>query len=273
VSIPLPGPGKGPIVRMNALPIVDLPTQCQTLSFRGEKDWRDLRTATNATEGQLIFTKADTVLCWGQETLIRSQFKDVSTIECHDLGDKIADIGRHLHVKGFLEEALCHALALGKPLLTRSTKSGSFLIADTHSEDHSPFAKLHQEVGKPFGQIAGILTPIDEEHPHPEKVHWAEALRVSIDFVDGRSWLILDPDIWIWPPRARRDAASFLDERRGDRYNNVYNSILDAWLAVLFREGDRQPVMNLSAFESGTDFENPSFSIGTRTAYTQRLAS
>jgi len=49
---------------MNALPIVDLPTQCQTLSFRGEKDWRDLRTATNATEGQLIFTKADTVLCW-----------------------------------------------------------------------------------------------------------------------------------------------------------------------------------------------------------------
>jgi len=132
---------------------------------------------------------------------------------------------------------------------------------------------LHQEVGKPFGQIAGILTPIDEEHPHPEKVHWAEALRVSIDFVDGRSWLILDPDIWIWPPRARRDAASFLDERRGDRYNNVYNSILDAWLAVLFREDDRQPVMNLSAFESGTDFENPSFSIGTRTAYTQRLAS
>jgi hypothetical protein len=272
VAIPMPEAGKGVIVRMNALPVLTLPGECQVITFRREKEWGELRAATVATEGKLIFTKSDAVLCWGQEGAIRAHFKDIIAIATHDISAKIADIGHNLHIKGFLEEAISRALARGKPLLTRTSRSGSYLIADAHSSDQATLDPLHKVVGKTVGQIDGLFTPVDDEHPHPETVSWAEAVRVSFDVVDGRSWLLLDPDVWIWPPRARKAAAEFLDERRGNRYNKLYNSLLDAWLAVLLG-ADRSTETTVSAYDGGTVAETPSFSIGSRTAYTRRLGS
>jgi hypothetical protein len=271
VSIPLPGVGKGLIVRMNALPILSLPGECQSLIFKNSKEWTDLRAVTGATEGKLIFTKSEAILCWGQEVLVRSQFKDLFSISAYDLSQKIADIGNHLHLKGFLEEALCRALARDKPLLTRTTKMASYVISDPHHPDQSALDAMHKVVGKYAGQIEGLFAPVDEDHPHPEKVHWAEAVRVSIEIVDGRAWLLLDPDVWIWPPRARKDAATFLDERRGNRYNNNYNGLIEAWLSILLGNGERKAEICVSAYEGGTAVETPSFSIGTRTAYTRAL--
>lgn len=63
VSIPQPQSGRGAIIRMNALPITSLPGECQALTFGAPKEWADLRAATRNTEGALIFTKSDTVLC------------------------------------------------------------------------------------------------------------------------------------------------------------------------------------------------------------------
>jgi hypothetical protein len=272
VAIPMPEGGRGAIVRMNALPVLTLPGECQAITFRSEKEWGELHAATVATEGQLIFTKTDAVLCWGQEALIRAHFKDILAIATHDISAKIADIGHNLNIKGFLGEAISHALARGKPLLTRKNRTGSYLIADAHSSDEAALESLHKVVGKTAGQIAGLFTPVDDEHPHPEKVFWAEAVRVLFDVVDGRSWLVLDPDVWIWPPRARKEAAAFLDERRSNRYNKVYNALLDGWLAVLLGT-NRSAETTVSAYEGGTVAENPSFSIGSRTAYTRRLAS
>jgi hypothetical protein len=272
VSIPLPGVGKGLIVRMNALPILSLPGECQSLIFRNPKEWTDLRAATGATEGKLIFTKSDTIFCWGQEALIRSHFEDLVSISPYDLSQEIADIGNHLHIKGFLGEAICRALARGKPLLTRKTKTASYLISDRHHSDQSAFDAMHEIVGTTSGQIEGMLTRVDEDHPYPEKAHWAEAVRVSFDIIDGRAWLLLDPDVWIWPPRARKDAAAFLDERRGNRYNKTYNALIEAWLSVLLGNSERKAEINISAYEGGTVAETPSFSIGARTAYTRALA-
>jgi hypothetical protein len=220
--------------------------------------------------GTQILRAAGATIEWGPEALIRGQFTDLVSISTHDLSTQIADIGNHLYVKGFLEEAVCHALSCGKPLLTRTTKSGSYLIGDPHNTNQSPFSRLHDVVGKISGQIPGLFTAVDEDHPHPEKVHWAEAVRVSLGMIDGRNWL-LDPDVWIWPSRSREDATDFLDKRRGDRYNNIYNALLDAWLTVLLGD-DRAAETKLSAFEAGTPAETPSFNIGSRTAYTRGLA-
>src|SRR5208337_222517 len=103
VAIPMPGAGRGAIVRMNALPVLSLPGECQAITFRSDKEWRDLRAATAATKGKLIFTKSDTVLCWGHEALIRAQFNDIEAIATHDISTKIADLDRNLYIKGFLE--------------------------------------------------------------------------------------------------------------------------------------------------------------------------
>lgn len=271
VNIPLPNAGKGAIVRMNALPILDLPRLCQSLSFRNPKEWTELKAATGATGGRLIFTKAESILCWGAEALIRDQFKDLVSVSPHDLSPQIDDIGNNLYAKGFLEEALCRALAQGKPVLSRTNRSGSWLIADPNSADQSPFSRLQGVASKISEQIPGLFTSVDEDHPHPEKIHWAEAIRISIGRIDGRNWLLLDPDIWIWPARAREDATDFLDKRKGNRYNNIYNALIEAWLTVLLGS-DRAAQSNFSAFEAGTLPETPSFTIGSRTAYARGLA-
>ena len=132
---------------------------------------------------------------------------------------------------------------------------------------------MQKIVGKTSGEIAGLFTQVDEEHPSPEKVAWAEALRVSVDVVDGRCWLLIEPDIWIWPKRARKDATDFLDGRGRERYNNVCNALIDAWLTVLFGDGERNTQVTFSTSDEGSPAEAPKFVVGTRTAYTRRLTS
>jgi hypothetical protein len=271
VNIPTPQAGNGLIVRMNALPLISLPGECQIIEFENPKEWSELRSATRNTEGALILTKSDSILCWGRESLIRRQFRDVISIRPFDISAQIADLDSNHHIKGFVEEAICQALAHGRALLTRSTRRNSYLIVDRHSTDVSSFSALQKIVGKTSGEIAGLFTRVDDEHPKPDKVAWAEAARVSIDVVNSRCWLLIDPDIWIWPNRAREDAAAFLDQRRGERYNNVYNALVDAWLTILLGASERGTHTTFATASDGTVAETPSFVVGTRTAYTRRL--
>jgi len=273
VHIPLPPTGrKKPILRLNALPVLSVPTQCLELSFSSPKDWDDLHQARISSNGGLILTKAEAVWCWGPQDLIKDVFgNDISAAEPCNLPTDL-NSPQNLFVKGFIEEALCKALARGKPLLSRNTRSSAFLIADPHAEVRSDLDPLFNIVGKTSGTIAGLFAPVTEDHPHPEKVDWAEAVRASVDYKDGKLWLLLDPDVWIWPPRARKDAATFLDERRGDRYNNKYNALLDAWVRIALATDERNAEVTLSAFDEGTDAENPTFRVASRTAFARRLS-
>jgi len=111
------------------------------------------------------------------------------------------------------------------------------------------------------------MTPVSEEHPVSERVSWAEAARITIEVKDGHPWLVIEPDVWIWPTRARKIAVKFLDERRGDRYNNTFNALLDAWIQILLGTAGRNQTVTLTTFTNGSELENPSFAIGTRTAF------
>ena len=274
VNINMPAPGQGnPLLRLNALPILDFPTKCLSLSFKTPKEWADLRRACADTENQLILTKSDTVLCWGTESLARSTFgTDLKAVSTHDLPTDIRR-GENLYIKSFLEEALCQALAKDRPLLTRTKYSTTYLIVDPHTQDVGALDPLFQVVSKTSGIIPGLFTPITDEHPKAEQVQWSECLRLSIDSKNNKLWLLIDPDVWIWPTRARRDAEKFLDQRRTDRFNLKHNQIISAWIQIILGTSARNTEITLSPFASGSDVENPSFRIATRTAYTKRLAA
>jgi hypothetical protein len=124
-----------------------------------------------------------------------------------------------------------------------------------------------------YGEIAGLFTPVTEEHPDPQKMAWSECVRVSIGIKDQKSWLLLAPNVWIRPRWARKTAEEFLDERRGDRFNPKHNALLDAWIDILLETDDRTSSVRLSAFDGGSEAENPAFEIGFRTAYTRRAAA
>lgn len=273
VSIPLLQSGNAkPVLRLNALSI-QLPDQCLELDFSETMDWKGLRAATADYRGEIILTKAGSVWCWGERADIRQCFgKNLKGIaEVHIPPD--FQSGENLHFKAFFEEAAILSLANGKPLLPRMKPSAGYLIADTHSEDIGALAPLSKVLGKVSGSIPGLFSPIDDEHPEAKPVAWAEALRLSLDSKDGRNWLLLEPDVWIWPPHARKVATDFLDKRKAARFNNLHNQLLNAWTEIALGTTERNIVLELRPFNSGTTVENPTFKIGTRTAFSMRTAA
>ena len=272
VNIPMPKQGsKSPLLRMNALPIKALPTNCLRLRFNKPIEWNELRQAQHETEGQLILTKAEDVLSWGKETIAKEHFGSVlSAIESYALPDDLTGT-ESLHMRGFLADALARALARSKPLLARSTRSGAWLIVDPHHQDVGPLTSLQGVVGKVNGTIPGLFTEPTDNHPDQEQVRWSEAARISFTVKDYQAWLMITPDIWVWPPRARRDATEFLDKRRSNRYNDTFNALLSAWAELILGPHEPGSEIAVTAFENGSEHENPRFVLGTRTAFARRL--
>ena len=216
---------------------------------------------------------AGPVLCFGKRDLIQSVFgADLLSIKERNLPADLA-APNNLYVKGFVEEALCKALARGKPLLSRVSRYSASLIADTNADRQTDLKPLASLVGAMSGTVSGILTPETEDHPTPEKISWAESVRVSIDVKDGQLWLLLEPDIWIEPTYGRKAAVAFLDARRGDRFNKKFNDFLDAWIQIVLGTAERKTDVTVSLFDGGAGAENPSFQISSRTAFARRHPS
>jgi len=269
VSIDLPTAGTGmPLLRTNALPIQSLPKQCLELSFKIPKTWDHIQMARRTSGDQLILTKSDAVWCWGDREVIRATFPDLTTIVERVLPTDL-DSPKNLFLRGFLAEALSRALALNKPLHPRVTASESFLVADsrTNSTDLDP---LKSVVGKTSGTVPNLVAPATDRYPS-EPVTWAECVRISLDYKNGTPWLLLIPDIWIGPKRARHDAEKFLDSRRGDRFNPKYNAILEAWIQILFGKVERNTTVNVATFADGSAPENATFTLASRTGFSKRL--
>lgn len=274
VTIPLPAQGsRMPLMRLNALPLLEAPEQCLSLSLDKPMEWDELRSVARQSHSTLVLTKSDSVWCWGTEESVREGFgkrlRDVS------IRSVPADFRQRdsLHVKGFMEESLALALIRDRPLLARMRHGHGVLIVDSHAEDVGALDPLFRLVGKTSGNVPGLFTDPTPEHPEAEQVRWAESLRVSLDQKVGRLWLLIDPDIWIWPPRARESARDFLDNRRKDRRNDKYNVILDAWVQIIMGTDERNAEIIVRPFANGSDIENPVFRIASRTAFSKRLAS
>lgn len=271
VNIPLPASGRGkPLLRFNALPIRELPGRCLSLSFKTPKEWTDLREARHESEGQLIFTKTDSVWCWGKREIITEQFgNDLVSISETDIPSDFA-ASENLYVKGFLEEAICAAIARERPVLSRISRSSAHLIADPHTKDAAALDPLFRIVGKTSGIVPGLFSAVTEEHPQAEQVRWSEAARIPIDMKNGAAWLLVDPDVWIWPARSRQDATEFLDQRRRDRLNSKYNDLLTAWVQIILGTDERGVDVRLAAFNGPESAGNPAFLVGSRTAFVRR---
>lgn len=154
VEIAIPGPGcRQPTLRFNALPIQSLPLECSSLTFPTDKSWLEIRDAQRKVDGEIIVTKADTVLAWGTETVLRDAFSDVDTIRPRNL-PPAAGYKDNLNILRFVEEGLCNALKRDRPILSRRIRDAAYLIVDAQSDDQPDLEPLFQEVGKTFGKDA-----------------------------------------------------------------------------------------------------------------------
>lgn len=274
VVIPLPSVGtKAPILRVNALPIVGLPAKCLRLIFNKPKDWDELRAAAIEAGDNIAFTKEDSVLAWGQREMLSAAFgKDLTDIREIEISDRLANLSENLFFKSCLERAMSLALKREKPLIYRSAKSRSYLIADSHAADQTAFGVLSAQVGKIHDKAAGLFTTPTEEQPEKQQIAWAEAVEIGVEERDGRFWLLVQPNVWIWPKHGRRDAAQLLDKLRGNRFNAKADHILSAWLSILLPSVEKNADTVLRPFASGSDVENPAIVVNNRTAFSRRIA-
>lgn len=273
ITIPLPSAGnQKPLIRLNALPIISSPKKCFSLTLKKPLDWDELKKAKSDSGNSILLTKSASVLCWGERKKINDIFGDnLLSINPYTLPDDI-NSSENLHVKGLIEEAICAALIKDKPFLLRTIRSSVYIIADPHAKNVSSLGLISGITGKESGIISGLFAPTDEIHPQAERVSFAEAIKVSVAFKNNKLWLLIDPDIWIWPLRARRVATDFMDERRRDRFNKKYNEILSGWISALLMPDEHVTEVALKLFSVGDELECPEFKIGTRTGFTRRIS-
>jgi len=273
VDIPIPPPGVyDPLIRTNALPLISLPSQCLALSFRTPKTSDEVRAIRDQAKARIILAPSRAGWCWGNEEVIKATFGgDLMRIAPMSLPSDLSSPD-NLHLKGFIEEGIISALAIGKPLVRRSTRQGSFLIANLAAPSKDALAPLLKVVSGTGGNVTGLKIALAGGSAM-EQVRWAEALRLSLEIKNGRHWLLIEPDIWVWPRSARKDATDFIDSRRRDRFNAKHDALLGAWIHLILGAAKPNATVSVKAFTSGSDAANPSFTIGSRTAYTRRLAS
>ncbi len=268
VDLQLTEPGDGaPLLRLNALPVTEFPASCIELDFREATERDSIRQVEGNYIESVITSRTRPYYCWGKELLIQKGFGGLcKNIQRVDIPSELS-ISKSNFLKGFYEDALSRALSRNLPLLSRYSRHTAWLIADPHAEDQTKLNPLFDVVGKESGDISGLYTEATKEFSDSQQVSWSEGLKLSIDVKGGRMWVLIEPDIWIWPMRARRLAIQFLDDRKGDRYNNKYNQLLDAWISILFNE---QEEIKVTPFKDGNPDENPIFALHRRTAYSKR---
>tara|TARA_R110001592_G_scaffold27763_3_gene102631 strand:- start:7262 stop:9037 length:1776 start_codon:yes stop_codon:yes gene_type:complete len=264
VAIPLPKPGKQyPILRTNALPVINTPTSCGMVELTSATVFSDLKGKIIEGRPNAVLTYTDKILFWGDENEIVKIFpeNEIKTIQRHNFHDAAQSVAESTFVKSFFEEGLAKALIQGKPLILRRAKSRTyFIVVRNNAVDEEIFAPLRSVLnykGKP-GYIAGRVPGLPD-------ATWAEAISIRLEERNGMLWVMLRPDIWITPLNKRQDAREFLRKRRLYRYNNKSYNLLDAWIGILLGSVGTGAGVNISCYKD--EKYSGVFEVGTRTAY------
>lgn len=274
VSIPLPeSSGIKPLVRFNALPLTRTPNVCGCVRLKKELDWDGLADIQRNSETSSVFTLGANLMAWGTAENIEETFGAIyNGTEEFEL-DFDWRKNSELHLKRFMEDGIAKAFCRERPLLMRKRRSGVYLIVDNKAQDVGLFQSLFDEVGKTFGFIPGLRLPANDELPAVEKVGFAEAVHLSLSYADDRLWMVLKPDVWIFPSRARQHARSFLDSRKAPRQNDKLDRILSAWVEILSDQAGRNTLVSISPFDGEVGYLNPEFEFSTQTGFAMKRGS
>ena len=271
VQIPVPPPAGGkPILRLNGLPMTEVPATCARVDLTAPTSWDAIAELKRQPETTAVLTFDGEVMAWGAPGAIEDSFGSGFRSQEAMSFDPDWRNGSRLHVKNFLEEGLARALCRKRPLLQRRQRSGAVLIVDRKAQDVGILDALFRETGKVTGQVASLSLPATDEHEAVHKVHYAEALHISLAYADERLWLLLAPDVWIWPTFARRHATAFLDKRKADRRNDKYDRLLSAWIAILSDGAGKDVDVRVTPFAGVPTHLNPAFGFSTRTGFAMK---
>ncbi|MBR1172680.1 SIR2 family protein [Bradyrhizobium sp. KB893862 SZCCT0404] len=242
-----------PVVRLNALEMVETPTVCRRVVCR-IGGVAEVRSAIEATDLPVLATRSRAgVLAFGSDADVRAVLSayDIESFDLHAI--EVRRLRYESQERGLLREALTNALTRTHEMIADRRRSSDLLTPS--SIDDAKWASLKTLTGSLGGTVP----------KHPE-LSWREGVGIRLDWADERLWLLLEPrTVFEGITQGNRTAATdFARERTVRRYNPVLNALLSFW-STLFACPDRDILaLGISA---GVD---AAFRLGDTTAYSGR---
>jgi hypothetical protein len=264
VAITVPPPGNSyPMLRTNALPIVDLPNSCGRFVCSPEMTYERLREAQGDKIPDAAIAITDALLYWGARKEVEAFVspKEIKASDSFRFDDPRAAIVESTIVKGFFEHGLAKALCANLPVNLRYRHGTYYAVANPRAPNAKLLERLATAVaGHRSAPLSGMVPKAD--------VRWAEAVSIRLEERNGGVYLMLDPTIWITPSSERELAGDFIRARVLKRYNPQANGLFDAWIGILLGEPKPGEAKVVTAFAA--DDHPVSFMVNSRSAFSRR---
>lgn len=269
-----------PVLRLNALPLLELPQQARRLTEDQPADLGELRAALRGTRARALTARlrGGTLAAFGADADLATAGSPLGVSLAGGIVPLqwLADDPDTAQV-GLLNEALTLGLGRGRGLrhVLRARRGHLVRVSD---ETEPQLSGLRRAAG---GTLAGTVLG--------SAVSWAEAVELHVEARAGGWWLLITPEIWIAPPGTlsapagiepgsedharwrtaqQHAAARFVQERLARRYNSATSAILDAWVRVLV--GSRPRAVETWHLPAGAGCDAVTV-IGPVTAYSRPL--
>ncbi len=256
-SAPQPGGSRGwPVVRINALPVVQMPTVCRRVvcQIGGHAEAREAVEQTGVNV--LVARTRAGVLAFGADADVRAAFGNynITDFDLHTIDIKRLryDSGE----RGLLRNALTRAIERRYRLDVIHRRSTDLLAPSDPKEP----------VWVPLLRLVGSLNGTVNGFP---RLHWREGIGTRLDWADDRLWLLVEPRTVFdgITDENRAAAADFARERAVKRYNKQLNDLIAFWATLLAGDGD-----DLRALEVG-DGVDAVFRLSPITGFSRRAGA
>jgi hypothetical protein len=241
-----------PVVRLNALPIVQLPTVCRRVVCE-VGGHAEVRAAIDRAQVNVHAVRSRAgVLAFGADGDVRKAFDAYSVTEFDLHAIETKRLRYDSTERGLLREALTGAIVRAGGVNAARRRNADLLAATDPAAD--VWANLRDLVGPLAGSVLG----------HPD-LRWREGVSIRLDWADNRLWLLIDPcTVFDGIDETNRAfAADFARDRTVRRYNRQLNDLLGFWAEYLAQDGE------LRAFGTG-DGVDAVFRLSSDTAFSWR---
>ena len=245
-----------PVIRLNALPVVQAPSICRRVicTIGGTSEVR--KAVEDAGVDVIAVRSRSGVLAFGSDSEVRSAFEpyNISDFDIHTLD--LNQQKRDSMERGLLKAAL--ATALERQLSLKVIKSGRTTLLVPSKPTEQKWARLRD-----------IVKTLSGEAKNDPNLRWREGIGISLDWADGRLWLLVEPRTVFNVVTAQNKfvASRIARDRSVKRYNRTLNDLLEFWSQYLAREEADLRALEIS------DGIDAVFRISSVTGYSRRTGA
>lgn len=260
-----------PIIRLNAFPVAIMPKTCAAIETMAPLSTTELTEKTKEIKSSAIFARERKIFAWGPLDEIYKIIpeNEIKSCEEYDLSELLTDFNENGTINAFYTKAIVRAIVRDRPVRLRVSKGRYFVAISSKHEKYKDFEPILKDALKAYDRNKRAEVPAAQlagKVPNMTDTYWMEGAELTLDYIDGKFWLAIRPDIWIEPRESRRSAKEFMARKKGNRYNRTQNRLLDAWKQILFGS---EKVVTLQVY-SQLEKYNATFQVHTTTAHSMK---